>query len=119
MIRFLCACVNFFRYILRSHSRPNARGRSVGPTERREHGANRSQRRPLSRLAPGAFLQATEAGEEVLASRVCAQVAGLKRIADLFSGIGTFSLRMAEFAAVSAFDIDERALSAEVLFPGV
>jgi hypothetical protein len=26
--------------------------------------------------------------------------------------IGTFSLRMAEFAAVSAFDIDERALSA-------
>src|ERR1700730_3820925 len=78
-----------------------------------------TQRMPLIAMGkavvvppPGAFLQATEAGEEVLASRVCAQVAGLKRIADLFSGIGTFSLRMAEFAAVSAFDIDERALSA-------
>jgi 23S rRNA (uracil1939-C5)-methyltransferase len=61
---------------------------------------------------PGAFLQATEAGEEVLATRVCAQIAGVKRIADLFSGIGTFALRMAEFAAVSAFDFDDRALSA-------
>src|SRR5437868_14682569 len=47
-----------------------------------------------------------------LATRVCAQIAGVKRIADLFCGIGTFALRMAEFAAVSAFDLDERALSA-------
>jgi 23S rRNA (uracil1939-C5)-methyltransferase len=77
-----------------------------------------TQRMPLIAMgkamaAPpsGAFLQATEAGEEVLASRVCAQIAGLKRIADLFSGIGTFALRMAEFAAASAFDLDEGALS--------
>ena len=32
MIRFLRACVNFIRYILRRRSRPNARGRSGGPT---------------------------------------------------------------------------------------
>ena len=61
---------------------------------------------------PGVFLQATEAGEEALVARVCAHVAGTTRIADLFSGVGTFALRMAEFATVDAFDIDEAALSA-------
>lgn len=61
---------------------------------------------------PGVFLQATEAGEEALVARVCAHVAGATRIADLFSGVGTFALRMAEFATVNAFDIDEAALSA-------
>ncbi len=63
-------------------------------------------------LPPGAFLQATEAGEETLASRVCTHMAGAKRVADLFSGVGTFALRLAEVAAVSAFDFDECALSA-------
>jgi 23S rRNA (uracil1939-C5)-methyltransferase len=63
-------------------------------------------------LPPGAFLQATEAGEEALAARVCAQMAGAKQIADLFCGIGTFALRLAEFTAVSAVDLDEGALSA-------
>jgi 23S rRNA (uracil1939-C5)-methyltransferase len=63
-------------------------------------------------LPPGGFLQATEAGEEALAVRVCAQMAGAKHIADLFSGIGTFALRLAEFATISAFDLDETALSA-------
>ena len=61
---------------------------------------------------PGAFLQATEAGEEALVARVCAHVAGARRIADLFSGVGTFALRMAEFATVDAFDLEEAALSA-------
>jgi 23S rRNA (uracil1939-C5)-methyltransferase len=61
---------------------------------------------------PGVFLQATEAGEEALAARVCAHVAGARRIADLFSGVGTFALRMAEFATVDAFDLDEAALEA-------
>jgi 23S rRNA (uracil1939-C5)-methyltransferase len=63
-------------------------------------------------LPPGAFLQTTEAGEEALATRVCAQMAGTKRIADLFAGIGTFALRLAEFATVSAFDLDGGALVA-------
>src|ERR1700732_1566317 len=43
---------------------------------------------------PGVFLQATESGEEALVARVCAHVAGARRIADLFSGAGTFALRM-------------------------
>jgi 23S rRNA (uracil1939-C5)-methyltransferase len=62
--------------------------------------------------SPGVFLQATEAGEEALAARVCAHVAGARRIAELFSGVGTFALRMAEFATVDAFDLEEAALSA-------
>ncbi|MGH6836449.1 MAG: class I SAM-dependent RNA methyltransferase [Methylocella sp.] len=61
---------------------------------------------------PGVFLQATEAAEEILAARVCVHVAGARRIADLFSGIGTFALRMAEFATVDAFDLEEAALAA-------
>jgi 23S rRNA (uracil1939-C5)-methyltransferase len=61
---------------------------------------------------PGAFLQATEAGEEILAARVCAHVAGAKHVADLFSGIGTFALRLAEFANVDAFDLEDAALQA-------
>jgi 23S rRNA (uracil1939-C5)-methyltransferase len=61
---------------------------------------------------PGVFLQATEAGEETLGAKVCAHVAGAKRIADLFSGVGTFALRMAEFAKVDAFDLDKAALEA-------
>ncbi len=68
--------------------------------------------RALVAPPPGAFLQATEAGEEMLAARVCAHTAGARHIADLFSGIGTFTLRMAEFARVDAFDHDEAALRA-------
>jgi 23S rRNA (uracil1939-C5)-methyltransferase len=66
----------------------------------------------LVALPPGAFLQATEAGEEALAARVCAHATDARRIADLFSGIGTFALRLAEFARVDAFDSDGPALAA-------
>ncbi|MGH6842934.1 MAG: class I SAM-dependent RNA methyltransferase [Methylocella sp.] len=61
---------------------------------------------------PGAFLQATEVGEKALAARVCAHVAGARYIADLFSGIGTFALRLADFAKVDAFDLEEDSLQA-------
>ncbi|WP_036257767.1 class I SAM-dependent RNA methyltransferase [Methylocapsa aurea] len=61
---------------------------------------------------PGAFLQATEAGEQALAAKVCAAVKGAGEIADLFAGVGTFSLRMAEFAGIHAFDLEEAALGA-------
>jgi len=63
-------------------------------------------------LPPGAFLQATEAGEAALAERVLAAAEGAKRIADLFSGVGTFALRLAEGAPVTAFDADEPAVAA-------
>ncbi|MCI0736537.1 MAG: RNA methyltransferase [Beijerinckiaceae bacterium] len=61
---------------------------------------------------PGVFLQATGAGEKVLAAKVRTYTAGAKHIADLFSGAGTFTLRLAEFANVDAFDVDEAALTA-------
>lgn len=63
-------------------------------------------------LPPGAFLQATEAGEQALAARIPAHTEGAARIADLFCGIGTFALRLAQAATVDAFDSDELALSA-------
>lgn len=63
-------------------------------------------------IPPGAFLQATEAGEAALAAEVCAAMKGASRIADLFAGVGTFSLRLAAFAPVHAVDADEPALGA-------
>ena len=63
-------------------------------------------------LPPGAFLQPTEAGEAALASLVMDHVAGTDNIADLFSGIGPFALRLAERARVMAADSSEPAIAA-------
>ncbi len=63
-------------------------------------------------LPPGAFLQATVAGEETLARLVEIHVGNAKRIADLFAGIGTFALRLAERARVAAFDSEADAIKA-------
>lgn len=84
------------------------------------HGARVIERRaPLLRIGraevappPGAFLQATQAGENALADKVCAALAGARRIADLFAGLGTFSLRLAEQARVHAVDSEGAALEA-------
>lgn len=61
---------------------------------------------------PGVFLQATAKGEAVLAALVLDAVGNAKRIADLFSGIGTFALRLAENGQVLAVDGDEDAIAA-------
>ncbi|HXW72289.1 MAG TPA: RNA methyltransferase [Methylocella sp.] len=61
---------------------------------------------------PGAFLQATMAAEELLAAKVRAHAGGADPIADLFSGVGTFALRLAADARVDAFDISKDALGA-------
>lgn len=53
---------------------------------------------------PGGFLQATLDGEAALLSAVRDFTAGASRIADLFSGCGTFSLPLAETAAVHAVE---------------
>ena len=68
----------------------------------------------LARVAPppGAFLQATEAGERALAEHVVAALAGARRVADLFAGLGTFALRLAAAAEVVAFDSEMPALAA-------
>lgn len=53
---------------------------------------------------PGAFLQATAEGEAALLAAVRDAVAGAARIADLFAGIGTFALPLAEAADVHAVE---------------
>lgn len=61
---------------------------------------------------PGAFVQATRAGEEALAAHVVAALQGAGRVADLFSGCGTFALRIAAFAPVHALEGDAAMLEA-------
>jgi len=63
-------------------------------------------------LPPGAFLQATAEGEATLARLVLAFVGAPKRVADLFAGVGTFALRLAEHARVSAADNEAAAIKA-------
>ena len=65
-------------------------------------------------MPPGAFLQATAAGEEALVVRVRAGIGGAKRVADLFCGVGTFALRLGETASVTAVDSERAALAALV-----
>ncbi|MGE3249474.1 MAG: class I SAM-dependent RNA methyltransferase [Hyphomonadaceae bacterium] len=61
---------------------------------------------------PGAFLQATRAGEDVLAAHVMRALHGASRVIDLFSGCGTFALRAAEMADVHAVEGEEEMLAA-------
>ncbi len=63
-------------------------------------------------LPPGAFLQATAEGEATLARLVAVHVGAAKRAADLFCGIGTFALRLAEYARVTAADSEASAVKA-------
>ena len=63
-------------------------------------------------LPPGAFLQATAAGEATLAKLVLAHIGKARRVADLFAGIGPFALRLAESMRVTAADSDPGAIAA-------
>ena len=63
-------------------------------------------------LPPHAFLQASAAGETALQTRVLALTEGAKTIADLFAGVGTFSLPLARRARVHAVEQDGAALEA-------
>jgi 23S rRNA (uracil1939-C5)-methyltransferase len=63
-------------------------------------------------LPPGAFLQATTEGEATLARLALGHMAGAKRVADLFAGVGTFALRLAETARVSAAELEPGAVRA-------
>jgi 23S rRNA (uracil1939-C5)-methyltransferase len=63
-------------------------------------------------LPPGAFLQATAAGEEALARLVVGHVSDAAAVADLFAGVGPFALRLAERARVLAVDSDAAAIAA-------
>ena len=68
--------------------------------------------RALVMLPPGAFLQATNAGETILAQLVASHCESAKTVADLFCGIGPFALRLAERAQVTAVDSDKDAIDA-------
>lgn len=63
-------------------------------------------------LPPGAFLQATKGAETVLADFVAKEAAGASRIADLYSGVGTFTFRLAEIAPTHAVDFGPGAVAA-------
>ena len=61
---------------------------------------------------PGGFLQAVEAAEQAMAGLVCDHLAKSRKVADLFSGSGTFALRLAERSEVRAVEGDAAALAA-------
>ncbi len=61
---------------------------------------------------PGVFLQATHDAEEAMAGLVGEHLGRAKRIADLFSGCGSFALRLAARAEVHAVEGDAAALAA-------
>ena len=63
-------------------------------------------------LPPKAFLQASQTGERLLIERVLDMIGPAKRVADLFCGVGTFSLPAARKAQVSAFDSQADAITA-------
>lgn len=61
---------------------------------------------------PGGFLQATAEGEAALVEAVRRAVGPARSIVDLFAGCGTFTLPLAEAAAVRAVEADAEALAA-------
>jgi 23S rRNA (uracil1939-C5)-methyltransferase len=65
-------------------------------------------------IPPASFLQATAAAEETLAQLVVEGVGKVKSVADLFSGVGPFALRLAEGARVYAADSDRLGIAALV-----
>jgi 23S rRNA (uracil1939-C5)-methyltransferase len=60
----------------------------------------------------GGFVQASAAAEAALAGIVLAHVGDAKPVADLFSGAGTFSLRLARHAPVTAVEGEAALLAA-------
>ena len=63
-------------------------------------------------LPSGAFLQATQDGEQALQRAVCGSVGEAGKVADLFCGVGTFSLPLSRKATVTAVDIAGPAIDA-------
>lgn len=63
-------------------------------------------------LPPNPFLQSTAEGELALQERVLKIAGKAKKIADLFSGVGTFALPLARKAQVHAVEQDASALAA-------
>ncbi|HTH27685.1 MAG TPA: class I SAM-dependent RNA methyltransferase [Sphingobium sp.] len=64
------------------------------------------------RLPPGAFLQATADGEAVLVAEVRRAVGDAETVADLFAGLGTFALSLAEGRRIYAAEAAREAVLA-------
>lgn len=63
-------------------------------------------------IPPGAFLQATASAEEFMAGLVSEHLSRARKVTDLFSGSGTFALRLAHVSEVHAVESDAAALAA-------
>ena len=63
-------------------------------------------------VPPGGFLQAVREAEEAMAALVSGHLQKCRRVVDLFSGSGTFSLRLAENSRVHAVEMEKAALDA-------
>ena len=61
---------------------------------------------------PGSFVQASEAAEIAMAGLVLEAVGRARVVADLFAGIGTFALRLARRARVTAIEGNRAAIEA-------
>jgi 23S rRNA (uracil1939-C5)-methyltransferase len=63
-------------------------------------------------LPAGAFLQATETCENLIAQTMIKWAKGAKKAVDLFCGIGTFSVRLKELAQTNAYEIHQPSIIA-------
>jgi 23S rRNA (uracil1939-C5)-methyltransferase len=63
-------------------------------------------------LPAGAFLQAVPEAEQAMAALVCEGVGNARKVADLFSGLGTFTFALARKSAVTAAESDPTLLAA-------
>lgn len=61
---------------------------------------------------PGGFVQAVKSTEQAMVKLVCDHLAKCKRVADIFSGSGTFALPLAQNSSVVAAEADASALEA-------
>lgn len=61
---------------------------------------------------PGGFVQASDAAEAIMGGLVADHLKKAKRVVDLFSGAGTFTLRLAEKSHVHAVESDQPSLDA-------
>ena len=61
---------------------------------------------------PASFVQALKSAEDAMSTLVAGHLSSCKHIADLYCGIGTFALKLAEKSTVDAFEESQSALDA-------